>query len=222
MQKTHEALLQGVIAVLVILFICFITFYMCKRYNDNFAIVQSNLDGKKYHVRADPSELLQKETADYLAKLSERINKLVNYMYDKKLPNEEISKRLANRWRNCTLKETSQGEKSAAYTVNKGDEMRICVRTGNKLEDINTSMFVLLHELAHLMSNSYGHNAEFKENFSYIVHLASAIGTYKPQDFGGAPVNYCGNVVTIHSTPCSDGMCEETSIPTDKPYGPLF
>lgn len=220
--KTQEAVLQGILAVLIILFVFFVTWYGCKKYNDNFSIVQSNLDGKKYYVRADPSEELQRETADYLAKLSERINKLVNYMYDKKLPNEEISKRLAVRWRSCTLKETSQGEKSAAYTVNKGDEMRICVRSEGKLEDINTSMFVLLHELAHLMSNSYGHNAEFKENFSYIVHLASAIGTYRPQDFGGAPVNYCGNVVTIHSTPCSDGLCEETTIPTDKPYGPLI
>lgn len=214
--------LQGFLALLIILFIVFSIWYICRRYNDNFAIVKSNLDGKNYYVRDLASDSQKGESADYLAKLSDRITKLVTYMYDKKLPNPEISKRLMDRWKGCTLKETSEGERSAAYTVNKGDEMRICIRTGNKLEDMNTSMFVLLHELAHLMSNSYGHNSEFKENFNYIVHLATAIGTYKPQDFMGAPVNYCGNVVTIHSTPCSDGMCEHNSIPTEKPYGPLF
>lgn len=215
-------ILQGLLIVLIVLFVFFAFWYACKRYSDNFAIVKSNLDGKNYYIRGTTPDKQKEESANYLAKLSERITKLVTYMYDKKLPNQEISNRLMNRWKNCTLKETSEGEKSAAYTVNKGDEMRICIRDGNNLEDINTSMFVLLHELAHLMSNSYGHNSEFKENFNYIVHLATSIGTYKPQEFDKEPVKYCGNVVTIHSTPCSDGLCEETTIPTDKPYGPLF
>ena len=50
--------------------------------------------------------------------------------------------------------ETSIGEKSAAYVLNKGDQLRMCVRKRNdptKLEDSNTMIFVLLHELAHLM-----------------------------------------------------------------------
>jgi len=158
-----------------------------------------------------------------LARVSDRVDKLVKYMSDKKLPNEEVSKRLTSRWENCVLKETASNERTAAYTVNKGQELRLCVRgAGNKLENINTSMFVIIHELAHLMSNSYGHGQEFKDNFNYIVHLASSIGVYKPQDFASKPVNYCGNVVTIHTTPCSDDTCEYTNIPTDKPYAPLL
>lgn len=215
--------LQGILLFLIVLFILFSLWYVCRGYNDNFSIVRSNLDGKEYHVRATADQTKESESADYLARLKERLDKLVMYMSDKNLPNKEIATRLASRWKGCTLKETSHGEKSAAYTVNKGSEMRLCIRKGDgSIENQNTSIFVLLHELAHVMSNSYGHGAEFKENFNYIVHLATSIGVYKPQDFAGAPVNYCGNVVRIHSTPCSDGTCEENTIPTDKPYAPVI
>jgi len=126
-------------------------------------------------------------------------------------PDAEISHRLQTRWLTCNLRETGIGEKSAAYTVNKGDEMRLCIRNEGKLENINTSMFVVLHELAHMMSVSYGHNQEFKDNFNFIVHLASGLGIYYPEDFYGKPVSYCGT--EINTTPCGDGACVYTSIP---------
>jgi hypothetical protein len=226
MGGSNEQTVSAMRCILVILIIIFITlsfWCLCKRGYDNFTTVSSNLDGKTYQVRNNYSEEEKKRTADYLARISERVDKLVKYMVDKSLPNPEIASRLETRWKKCTLKETGSSERSAAYTVNKGDEMRICVRnSSNKLENINTSMFVIIHELAHLMSNSYGHGPEFKDNFNYIIHLASSIGAYKPQDFTGTPVNYCGNVVTIRTTPCSDETCEYTTIPTDKPYGPVL
>lgn len=214
----------SVFLILLIIIFFFLSFWcIYKRGYDNFTTVSSSLDGKSYYVRNNYSDDEKKRTADYLARVSDRVDKLVKYMVDNNLPNAEIAKRLESRWKRCTLKETGSGERSAAYTVNKGDEMRLCVRgSGNKLENINTSMFVIIHELAHLMSNSYGHGPEFKDNFNYIIHIASSIGTYKPQDFTGTPVNYCGNVVTIKTTPCSDQTCEYTNIPTDKPYAPLY
>ncbi len=218
------ATVMRVFLILLIIILFSLSFWcLYKRGYDNFSTISSDLDGKTYHVRDEYSEEEKKRTADYLARISDRVDKLVMYMVDHNLPNKEIATRLETRWKKCTLKETGSNERSAAYTVNKGDEMRICVRnSNNKLENINTSMFVIIHELAHLMSISYGHGSEFKDNFNYIIHLASSIGTYQPQDFTGAPVNYCGNIVTIRTTPCSDNTCEYTTIPTDKPYGPVL
>ena len=132
-------------------------------------------------------------------------------MNEKNLPDKEISQRLKERWESCKFRETSSHESAAAYTINKGDEMRLCVRNNETLENMNTSMFVVLHELGHLMSISYGHNEEFRNNFSYVVHLASNLGIYKPEDFENKPVEYCGT--EINTTPCMSGTCEYTTIP---------
>ena len=71
-------------------------------------------------------------------------------------------------------------------------------------------MFVILHELGHVASISYGHEEEFKNNFSYITHLASSLGIYKPEDFSSNPKTYCGT--KINTSPCSGGTCDYNTI----------
>lgn len=171
---------------------------------DNVAPFVSQYDGQNYEVRKIGDESNKQTAANYLALINEKINKLVNYMNLNNLPDPDTAKRLYHRWSECELKETNSHEKSAAYTLNKSSEIRLCIRDQNgNFEDPNTSMFVVLHELSHVMSISYNHTEEFKNNFSYITHLASSLGFYKPQDFTKNPKTYCG--VNINTTPCSDG-----------------
>ncbi len=147
---------------------------------DNVSPFVSDIDGKNYSIRKIGSDDVKQTAANYLATLNKKINKIVNYMYEDNLPDEDTAKRLFNRWSKCSLKETSSNEKSAAYTLNKSVEIRICIRdSSGNFEDINTSMFVILHELAHVMSVGYGHEDEFKNNFSYITHLASELKLYE-------------------------------------------
>lgn len=183
----------------------FVLIFFC---SDNVSPFVSNYDGKDYSVRNTKS----KQTAsNYLAKINEKIDLLVDYMHDNNLPDPDTGKRLYHRWKKCDLKETNSSEKSAAYTLNKSTEIRLCIRDSNGLfEDPNTSMFVILHELAHVMSVSYGHGDEFKRNFSYITHLASSLGIYEPQDFKINPKTYCG--VEINTTPCDSGSCSFETI----------
>jgi hypothetical protein len=204
--------------------------YFCyKRLTDRVVTVTSELDGKNYVIRSNSPtdnkenhiDLEKLETANYLATISDKVNTLVNYMVRNNLPDNETAIRLMDRWKDCKFRETSSTETTAAYTVNKGDEMRLCVRTKDGLENMNTSMFVVLHELGHLMSVSYGHNEEFRNNFSYIVHLASSLGIYKPEDFGNSPTSYCGT--EINTTPCMSGTCEyNISEPVEQPFGQPF
>ena len=197
-----------IIAILLIIIILSGCSCFYRKLTDRVEPVASEVNGKHYSVRSDT--INKKESADYLATISEKVDTLVLYMVNNGLPNYETATRLKNRWENCELRETASHESAAAYTINKGDEMRLCVRTkgvgaNNILEDMNTSMFVVLHELGHLMSISYGHNEEFRDNFSYIVHLASSIGIYKPEDFDNKPVEYCGT--EINTSPCISGVC---------------
>jgi hypothetical protein len=196
--------------IMIILFVVLATSscsYFYNKLTDRVEPITSDIDGKHYSVRSDVTD--KQETADYLATISEKVDNLVKYMVANDLPDKDISDRLESRWGGCKFRETASHEVVAAYTINKGDEMRLCVRDSNNgLENINTSMFVVLHELAHIMSVTYGHNEEFRNNFSYIVHLASSLGYYKPEDFENKPVSYCGT--EINTTPCMSGTCEYT------------
>lgn len=204
---------QIIIVILLIILSTSSCSYFYNKMMDKVEPITSELDGKDYAVRSDTTTTDQKKVANHLATISDKVDNLVDYMVKNNLPDEIISKRLKDRWGGCKFRETASHETTAAYTINKGSEMRLCVRDSetNDLENVNTSMFVVLHELGHVMSVSYGHNEEFRNNFSYIVHLASALGYYKPEDFENRPVNYCGT--EINTTPCMSGTCEYTSIP---------
>jgi hypothetical protein len=165
----------------------------------------SNYDGHDYYVRKNDTNVNKSKAADYLAKLNDKVNTIVDYAHKQHIPDKNTADRLAYRWNRCELKEIDSHEKSAAYTLNKSKEIRLCIRNANGFENENTSMFVLLHELAHVMSISYGHEDEFKHNFDFITNLASNMGLYKPEDFFNSPKTYCGT--EINSTPCAGNSC---------------
>lgn len=199
--------------ILVTILSALIAYFIIKNViMDNVAPFISQYDGKNYVIRKIGTEKTRQTAADYLAILTGKINTLVYYMYVHNLPNPDTAKRLFFRWSRCELKETNSYEKSAAFTLNKSTAIRICIRDNEgNFEDINTSMFVILHELAHVASVTFGHGAEFTENFHYITQIASNLGIYKPEDFHKNPKTYCGT--TINQSPCStDGWCEYNTI----------
>jgi Zn-dependent protease with chaperone function len=151
-------------------------------------------------------EWVREEVARRLAEIVRKVDILVAHMRSQRLPDSVVSERLYQRWQKIRtnpkgLRETSPGENSAAYTINKGEQMRICVRderSDNLFEDENDSMFVILHELGHLMSKSYGHNMEFKKNFSYVTKIAVELELYKYTNYMEKPTTYC-NVDITHT-----------------------
>lgn len=191
---------------LFVLFVCLGCGYV--KWKDKTCEVKSPDTFESFVVQNNKNEpeWVRIEVARRLGKLAIDIDKLVDYMLKNQLPNSVVAGRLKERWSKIRsnpqgLRETGIGENSAAYTVNKGDQMRICVRdekSDNLFEDENTMYFVMLHELAHLMSKSYGHNLEFKQNFAYITKLAVDLGIYKYQNFQSNPMTYCGT--DIHNS----------------------
>lgn len=160
---------------------------------------------EEFTVQNNPNEpeWIKKEVARRLYSLAQKGDKLAIECFNRNYPDSVTADRLARRWKlirkNNALRETAFGEKSAAYTVNKGDELRICIRDPDKdktFEDENTSMFVLLHEMAHLASRSWGHGKEFRENFAKLVKAAVELGIYQYQDFRTDSEDYCGTEIT--------------------------
>ena len=82
-------------------------------------------------------------------------------------------------------------EGKSSYTENKST-IYICLRDpkSRKYYDINTLMYVSLHELAHVISHQYGHGDEFKENFDKLLNYAETRGIYDRHI--PMPKTYCG------------------------------
>lgn len=82
-------------------------------------------------------------------------------------------------------------EGDASYTENKS-VITLCLRdpTTNKPYDINTLMYVALHELAHVVTHTQDHTPEFKKKFAILLKRAEDLDIYDPKV--PLPAVYCG------------------------------
>lgn len=129
--------------------------------------------------------------------LSSKMDKLFHIL-EKYKRKPEVGRLLMNK--DITLEEVNEiYNNKVAYSVNKGEKIGICVRYKNKKVNENSLFFVLLHELAHIMSESYGHTEEFWRNFKYLIEISIRYNLYKYENYNTNPTNMCGT--EISSTP---------------------
>lgn len=94
--------------------------------------------------------------------------------------------RLNPEWRKIPLR---KGKSS--FTEDKS-VITLCIENPDtgKYYDMNTLMYVALHELAHVNSSEIGHGEEFKKKFSELLRNAKNAGIYNPSI--PIPLTYCG------------------------------
>lgn len=180
---------------LVILFSIIIGgYYIIHMYNEKDLVkITSSVDNKKYTVQIKEDS---KEAADLIAKIKQRIITLIEHMEKTFGISDERVANLKNNFRPDRLKEGVSTPGYTSYSVNKGEQIVLCLRNKDSLVDINTMMFVVLHEMAHLASVSIGHTEEFWNNFRWILEESINIGIYVKQDFEKKSVEYCGMDIT--------------------------
>lgn len=164
-------------------------------YQGSFEWVASKVDNQFYKVMSLPDK---HEAADLLAKIRENIVTLIEHL-QKAYQSDERTERIVVQFNPANISEGSNRTQYTAYSINKGEKIVFCLRSkneNNKLVDINTMMFVALHELAHVATKSVGHEPEFWENFKWLLEEAVNIGVYKKHDYKKKPVKYCGINIT--------------------------
>ena len=164
--------------------------------------VRSDLTGKWYKVKNLPDA---RAVADRLAGMEIRLNTFLRKA-EAYAPGDPRLANIRARW-NGTLAETLN-DAEIAYSLGK-DAISVCVRgSDGTLESENTAMFVLLHELAHVATDTYGHAPEFWANMKLLLELAEATGTYVYQDFDTERVTYCGRPLAVSPLTCvKKGAC---------------
>lgn len=99
---------------------------------------------------------------------------------------------------NLILVENGPHSKYTSYTINKGDLMALCLRSGKsgKLHDLNLIMYVVIHELAHIACPDINHTPLFKKIFVFFLKVSMDIGIYQKVEYDINPHEYCGMVIT--------------------------
>jgi len=181
--------LVGYVLIALIIFVCFRIYQETDMLQ--LKCIESDKDGLKYCVRERSKLTL---AADRLAEINKRMQKIVKHLGDK-YPDRDNVKRLVEGYNPKALMETLPTSELTAYSQNKGEKMAFCLnkeKNGDELIDINTLMFVALHELSHIATKSINHTPEFWSNFKFILTEAKPLDIYDMKDYKKDPVRYCG------------------------------
>ena len=187
-----------IIYIILLIVIYYIIFYKKILHSDNLVLEKSTLDNELYLVQNKNDK---QQTANKLAFIKKNIKSIINYLKNNKenypLKKNSIEKFL-NRTRIINIKERPEHETDyTSYTINKGDMLVFCLRSSylQNIHDNNTIMYVVIHELAHVFSDGYGHGQEFVENFKFLLQISEKINIYTPIDYIKTPQEYCGMTI---------------------------
>lgn len=178
----------------------------------------ADASGRRWYVVARFDN--KREAAQRLADIHDRVVKFMAYLKDKyridytdeqrrAAPATNVDQTRAARYKHMlqnynpdTVYENDPASGSTAYTVDKGAKTYLCIRSKadpRRFIDIDTVLFVVLHEIAHIANYSnWGHGPEFWRTFSEVLHEAAESGVYTPVDYAKTPVEYCGLLINYN------------------------
>ena len=190
--------LLGLLILIIIIVILILSLYYSQIYTEtNLVKIQSVVDNEYYLVRNRPDKLA---ASNVLAKIKINMKKLVNHLQinsDKFPEYMSYIKDLISRTKVININETPQDEKYTSYTINKGEKIVFCLRSKviEQIHDMNTLMYVVIHEMGHVGCPEYGHTPLFKKIFKFLLEQSIVIGIYVPVDYRIKPKNYCGMTI---------------------------
>jgi hypothetical protein len=159
-------------------------------------------DGQHYEMQNLPDKenavKVMSEIRGHLVELCD------HYKETPGLSSDPPVRRFIDRFTPDVFVENDMQSKDTSYSENKGQKIVVCLRDKTKspkypVIEKNTVMFVMLHEMAHLMTETVGHTQEFWGNFKRILGDAVKLGIYTPVNYAQQPTPYCG--MTITDTP---------------------
>ena len=160
--------------------------------------VKSTVDGRIYKVR-DMAD--KQDAADLIARIRLKLTTLCDGL-EKKYPDKAQIKLIVKNFRSDPNRflEATPDAQHTSYSVNKGESIHLCLRQREAMNESlvgeNVMMFVALHELAHIATESIGHGPDFWNNMGFLLKEAEGMGLYSYTDFRAQPVSYCGMQIT--------------------------
>lgn len=150
-------------------------------------------NNKIYYTQKHKSE----EAANILSNVDKFKDKLIKVLVKDNPDNIKIQKLMKKK---INIKEIPKMHNYIAYTLNK-NTLYICLRKNkDKFEtNMNALYFVVMHELAHVISSTIGHTPEFWNNYKLILKTSIKNKLYNYKNYYVNPITYCNK--KIYSTP---------------------
>jgi hypothetical protein len=161
-------------------------------------VAMKGSDGKTYEMQNLPHK---EEALNLMVKIHENLEKLkARYSEPALAADPPVGRFLAN-FNSDAFVENDMQSSDTSYSENKGQKIVVCLRDKTRapdypLVDENTVMFVILHEMSHLMTETIGHTPEFWNNFKRMLHDAVGLGIYRSVNYAQTPTAYCGMKIT--------------------------
>uniref|UniRef100_A0A6C0J3J7 Uncharacterized protein n=1 Tax=viral metagenome TaxID=1070528 RepID=A0A6C0J3J7_9ZZZZ len=155
-------------------------------------------DGHDYQMQNLPDK---DKAVELMVDIRKRLGSLRDYYASEPAlaADPPIARFLAN-YKDDVFAENDVSSADTSYSENKGQRIVVCLRDKTRppypLIDINTIMFVMLHEMSHLMTETIGHTPEFWLNFKRALGDALKVGIYQQVNYAQSPVKYCGMTIT--------------------------
>lgn len=200
----------------IIVFIVMITIVIVYLYAPDRAYLNNRPYGiyKKYENNGEALKLMDTVNTKVVKVLAHMKKKYIDGQGSQGAKNSSanyIVERMIKKYNSEVLVENDPKLSSdTSYTINKGDQIYVCLRNRlnpDELVDENTLTFVLLHELSHIGSESWGHNDEFWRVFKFVLKNAVECFQYQYVNYAVSPITYCGLNITYQ--PLDDGALRD-------------
>jgi len=177
----------GIVIILIILYL--------QIFSENLVKIKGS-NNKIYYTRKEDKEI----AVEKLVKIDKFLEELVSHIKEENSTDEFIQKKLNKEF---VIKEVPKNSKSIGYTINK-NALYICMRNNYGFEEnYNRMYFVVMHELAHIITKSVGHTDEYWNNYKMVIKTAIKHKLYTYENYYDEPVKYCGKM--INSSPYIQG-----------------
>lgn len=195
--------------LIVILLLILIIFYQesCREYFTTEKI-KSKIDGRFYKVlnyddKSNAADIVA-ELNNFTLQLIKKLKK--EYLEQDNITREgikgrEIAERLFSRYNPRSLQENEPVRMDrTSYVKNKGDVIGLCLRErkNKSFHDMDTLKFVMLHELAHIVTPELEHTPLYWTNFKFLLEFSEKHGLYKSPRYDLNNENYCGVLVNYN------------------------
>jgi hypothetical protein len=183
----------------IIITIIFLILFILYELYDNFVIDRGyNLSLKC--IDNFCTRVLKDNSQDTLYLLYNLYNKLITVLPKNDIRTHKLIKRF-NIDTGIFEVDPFNNKDYTSYTLNK-NRIGMCLREKNetqKIHNYDLLAFVFLHELSHVLTDSYDHTPEFWNNFRWILSIAYSNNLTKIINFSENPQLYCG--LNIDSNP---------------------
>lgn len=181
--------------------ICLVAFYYY--YHDELtkSHVCNNVDNRCYAVVNTYDET--ERAAEILGQLNLFCVRVMKHLRNKYVWSNNTNTRardlveflLSNYNQDGIIENAPTSDVNTSYVDEKGKIFAICLREKlsgrNHFHDLHDLQFVVLHEMAHMSTYSYGHDRSFWVNFKFLLQEAEAANLHHPINYRKTPINYC-------------------------------